>query len=170
MRDCIHACLGNVDRARLATFAVNEFPKFNAYTLNFPQTKSWFQTLLRCLWRLVWWYLAMLMCVMWHVVTSCKLYPSAFKFLTCCLWYKFLTSLLLKSGVGWPWTERCSGKPSSFVKMYLHHNVLCCIPEPTCHLPAVSKVLPAFRESPSGRLMRQDPVVHLSPNKQGHVS
>lgn len=42
--------------------------------------------------------------------------------------------------------------------------------EPTCHLPAVSKVLPAFRESPSGRLMRQDPVVHLSPNKQGHVS
>ncbi|KAB0342293.1 hypothetical protein FD754_019219 [Muntiacus muntjak] len=40
--------------------------------------------------------------------------------------------------------------------------------EPTCHLPAVSKVLPAFRESPSGRLMRQDPVVHLSPNKQGH--
>ncbi|KAM4853852.1 signal-induced proliferation-associated 1-like protein 1 isoform 2-T4 [Thomomys bottae] len=41
--------------------------------------------------------------------------------------------------------------------------------EPTCHLPAVSKVLPAFRESPSGRLMRQDPVVHLSPNKQGHA-
>ncbi|KAK2104417.1 Signal-induced proliferation-associated 1-like protein 1 [Saguinus oedipus] len=41
--------------------------------------------------------------------------------------------------------------------------------EPTCHLPAVSKVLPAFRESPSGRLMRQDPVVHLSPNKQGHI-
>ncbi|KAM5244845.1 signal-induced proliferation-associated 1-like protein 1 isoform 12-T48 [Hipposideros larvatus] len=40
--------------------------------------------------------------------------------------------------------------------------------EPMCHLPAVSKVLPAFRESPSGRLMRQDPVVHLSPNKQGH--
>ncbi|XP_036108485.1 signal-induced proliferation-associated 1-like protein 1 isoform X2 [Molossus molossus] len=40
--------------------------------------------------------------------------------------------------------------------------------EPTCHLPAVSKVLPAFRESPGGRLMRQDPVVHLSPNKQGH--
>ncbi|KAM5338668.1 signal-induced proliferation-associated 1-like protein 1 isoform 1-T10 [Glossophaga mutica] len=40
--------------------------------------------------------------------------------------------------------------------------------EPACHLPAVSKVLPAFRESPSGRLMRQDPVVHLSPNKQGH--
>ncbi|KAM9202381.1 signal-induced proliferation-associated 1-like protein 1 isoform 3-T3 [Dugong dugon] len=40
--------------------------------------------------------------------------------------------------------------------------------EPTCHLPAVSKVLPAFRESPSGRLIRQDPVVHLSPNKQGH--
>ncbi|XP_021102711.1 signal-induced proliferation-associated 1-like protein 1 isoform X7 [Heterocephalus glaber] len=40
--------------------------------------------------------------------------------------------------------------------------------EPTCHLPAVSKVLPAFRESPSGRLMRQDPVIHLSPNKQGH--
>ncbi|XP_008069046.1 signal-induced proliferation-associated 1-like protein 1 isoform X2 [Carlito syrichta] len=40
--------------------------------------------------------------------------------------------------------------------------------EPTCHLPAVSKVLPAFRESPSGRLMRQDPVVHLSPNRQGH--
>lgn len=40
--------------------------------------------------------------------------------------------------------------------------------EPTCHLPAVSKVLPAFRESPSGRLVRQDPVVHLSPNKQGH--
>ncbi|KAL0602085.1 Signal-induced proliferation-associated 1-like protein 1 [Plecturocebus cupreus] len=33
----------------------------------------------------------------------------------------------------------------------------------------VSKVLPAFRESPSGRLMRQDPVVHLSPNKQGHL-
>ncbi|XP_042548674.1 signal-induced proliferation-associated 1-like protein 1 isoform X1 [Dipodomys spectabilis] len=41
--------------------------------------------------------------------------------------------------------------------------------EPTCHLPAVSKVLPAFRESPSGRLIRQDPVVHLSPNKQGHA-
>ncbi|XP_074091923.1 signal-induced proliferation-associated 1-like protein 1 isoform X3 [Macrotis lagotis] len=40
--------------------------------------------------------------------------------------------------------------------------------EPTCHLPAVSKILPSFRESPSGRLMRQDPVVHLSPNKQGH--
>ncbi|XP_045144122.1 signal-induced proliferation-associated 1-like protein 1 [Echinops telfairi] len=40
--------------------------------------------------------------------------------------------------------------------------------EPTCHLPAVSKVLPAFRESPSGRLTRQDPVVHLSPNRQGH--
>ncbi|XP_042705310.2 signal-induced proliferation-associated 1-like protein 1 isoform X2 [Chrysemys picta bellii] len=40
--------------------------------------------------------------------------------------------------------------------------------EPTCHLPAVSKVLPSFRDSPSGRLMRQDPVVHLSPNKQGH--
>lgn len=40
--------------------------------------------------------------------------------------------------------------------------------EPTCHLPAVSKVLPAFRDSPSGRLIRQDPVVHLSPNKQGH--
>ncbi|XP_075387863.1 signal-induced proliferation-associated 1-like protein 1 isoform X2 [Tenrec ecaudatus] len=40
--------------------------------------------------------------------------------------------------------------------------------EPTCHLPAVSKVLPAFRESPGGRLTRQDPVVHLSPNKQGH--
>ncbi|KAM5274129.1 signal-induced proliferation-associated 1-like protein 1 isoform 6-T6 [Ctenodactylus gundi] len=40
--------------------------------------------------------------------------------------------------------------------------------EPTCHLPAVSKVLPTFRESPTGRLMRQDPVVHLSPNKQGH--
>ncbi|XP_061467176.1 signal-induced proliferation-associated 1-like protein 1 isoform X2 [Rhineura floridana] len=32
----------------------------------------------------------------------------------------------------------------------------------------VSKVLPSFRESPTGRLMRQDPVVHLSPNKQGH--
>jgi len=48
--------------------------------------------------------------------------------------------------------------------------VVCCIAEPTCHLPAVSKVLPSFRESPSGRLMRQDPVVHLSPNKQGHVS
>ncbi|XP_075783411.1 signal-induced proliferation-associated 1-like protein 1 isoform X1 [Pelodiscus sinensis] len=40
--------------------------------------------------------------------------------------------------------------------------------EPTCHLPAVSKVLPSFRDSPSGRLIRQDPVVHLSPNKQGH--
>ncbi|XP_003214567.2 signal-induced proliferation-associated 1-like protein 1 isoform X1 [Anolis carolinensis] len=40
--------------------------------------------------------------------------------------------------------------------------------EPTCHLPAMSKVLPSFRESPTGRLMRQDPVVHLSPNKQGH--
>ncbi|XP_039190130.1 signal-induced proliferation-associated 1-like protein 1 isoform X3 [Crotalus tigris] len=40
--------------------------------------------------------------------------------------------------------------------------------EATCHLPAVSKVLPSFRESPTGRLMRQDPVVHLSPNKQGH--
>ncbi|XP_054826669.1 signal-induced proliferation-associated 1-like protein 1 isoform X2 [Eublepharis macularius] len=40
--------------------------------------------------------------------------------------------------------------------------------EPTCHHPAVSKVLPSFRESPTGRLMRQDPVVHLSPNKQGH--
>ncbi|XP_078515598.1 signal-induced proliferation-associated 1-like protein 1 isoform X1 [Lissotriton helveticus] len=38
--------------------------------------------------------------------------------------------------------------------------------EPTCHLPAVSKVLPSFRESPTGRLMRQDPV-HLSPHKQG---
>lgn len=48
--------------------------------------------------------------------------------------------------------------------------IVCCIAEPTCHLPAVSKVLPSFRESPSGRLMRQDPVVHLSPNKQGHVS
>uniref|UniRef100_A0A8D0FZM8 Signal induced proliferation associated 1 like 1 n=1 Tax=Sphenodon punctatus TaxID=8508 RepID=A0A8D0FZM8_SPHPU len=40
--------------------------------------------------------------------------------------------------------------------------------EPTCHLPAMSKVLPSFRESPTGRLMRQDPVVYLSPNKQGH--
>ncbi|XP_042309451.1 signal-induced proliferation-associated 1-like protein 1 isoform X2 [Sceloporus undulatus] len=40
--------------------------------------------------------------------------------------------------------------------------------EPTCHLPAMSKVLPSFRESPTGRLMRQDPVVHLSPNRQGH--
>ncbi|XP_013921810.1 PREDICTED: signal-induced proliferation-associated 1-like protein 1 isoform X2 [Thamnophis sirtalis] len=40
--------------------------------------------------------------------------------------------------------------------------------EATCHLPAMSKVLPSFRESPTGRLMRQDPVVHLSPNKQGH--
>nr|XP_056706764.1 signal-induced proliferation-associated 1-like protein 1 isoform X3 [Euleptes europaea] len=40
--------------------------------------------------------------------------------------------------------------------------------EPACHLPAVSKVLPSFRESPTGRLMRQDPVVHLSPNKQSH--
>ncbi|XP_029454599.1 signal-induced proliferation-associated 1-like protein 1 isoform X1 [Rhinatrema bivittatum] len=38
--------------------------------------------------------------------------------------------------------------------------------EPTCHLPAVSKVLPSFRDSPSGRLIRQDPVVHLSPHKQ----
>lgn len=52
----------------------------------------------------------------------------------------------------------------------LQYIVVCCIAEPTCHLPAVSKVLPSFRESPSGRLMRQDPVVHLSPNKQGHVS
>lgn len=52
----------------------------------------------------------------------------------------------------------------------LWYIVVCCIAEPTCHLPAVSKVLPSFRESPSGRLMRQDPVVHLSPNKQGHVS
>ncbi|XP_069065058.1 signal-induced proliferation-associated 1-like protein 1 isoform X4 [Pleurodeles waltl] len=40
--------------------------------------------------------------------------------------------------------------------------------EPTCHLPAVSKVLPSFRESPTGRLMRQDPV-HLSPHKQGQT-
>ncbi|XP_026526890.1 signal-induced proliferation-associated 1-like protein 1 isoform X3 [Notechis scutatus] len=40
--------------------------------------------------------------------------------------------------------------------------------EATCHLPAMSKMLPSFRESPTGRLMRQDPVVHLSPNKQGH--
>nr|XP_033807111.1 signal-induced proliferation-associated 1-like protein 1 isoform X2 [Geotrypetes seraphini] len=38
--------------------------------------------------------------------------------------------------------------------------------EPTCHLPAVSKVLPSFRESPTGRLIRQEPVVHLSPHKQ----
>ncbi|XP_069494705.1 signal-induced proliferation-associated 1-like protein 1 isoform X4 [Ambystoma mexicanum] len=41
--------------------------------------------------------------------------------------------------------------------------------EPTCHLPAVSKVLPSFRESPTGRLIRQDPVVHLSPHKQGQT-
>lgn len=52
----------------------------------------------------------------------------------------------------------------------LQYIIVCCIAEPTCHLPAVSKVLPSFRESPGGRLMRQDPVVHLSPNKQGHVS
>ena len=57
-----------------------------------------------------------------------------------------------------------------FTAHTLQYVIVCCIAEPTCHLPAVSKVLPSFRESPSGRLMRQDPVVHLSPNKQGHVS
>ncbi|XP_038621413.1 LOW QUALITY PROTEIN: signal-induced proliferation-associated 1-like protein 1 [Tachyglossus aculeatus] len=40
--------------------------------------------------------------------------------------------------------------------------------EPTCHIPAVSKVLPSFRESPGGRLIRQGPVVHLPASKQGH--
>ncbi|KAM4690722.1 signal-induced proliferation-associated 1-like protein 1 isoform 2-T2 [Rhinophrynus dorsalis] len=39
--------------------------------------------------------------------------------------------------------------------------------EPTCHLPAVSKVHPSYRDSPTGRLIRQDPVLHLSPHKQG---
>ncbi|XP_053553744.1 signal-induced proliferation-associated 1-like protein 1 [Bombina bombina] len=41
--------------------------------------------------------------------------------------------------------------------------------EPTCHLPAVSKVHPSYRESPTGRLIRQDPVSHLSPHKQGQT-
>nr|DBA14314.1 TPA: hypothetical protein GDO54_005303 [Pyxicephalus adspersus] len=40
--------------------------------------------------------------------------------------------------------------------------------EPTCHLPAVSKVHPSYRDSPTGRLIRQDPV-HLSPHKQGQT-
>ncbi|XP_068110197.1 signal-induced proliferation-associated 1-like protein 1 isoform X2 [Hyperolius riggenbachi] len=39
--------------------------------------------------------------------------------------------------------------------------------EPTCHMPAVSKVHPSYRDSPTGRLIRQDPVLHLSPHKQG---
>ncbi|MEE6492768.1 hypothetical protein FKM82_016628 [Ascaphus truei] len=41
--------------------------------------------------------------------------------------------------------------------------------EPTCHLPAVSKVHPSYRESPTGRLIRQDPVLHLSPHKQAQT-
>ncbi|KAM8921602.1 signal-induced proliferation-associated 1-like protein 1 isoform 2-T2 [Pelodytes ibericus] len=41
--------------------------------------------------------------------------------------------------------------------------------EPTCHLPAVSKVHPSYRDSPTGRLIRQDPVLHLSPHKQGQA-
>ncbi|XP_063295785.1 signal-induced proliferation-associated 1-like protein 1 isoform X3 [Pelobates fuscus] len=41
--------------------------------------------------------------------------------------------------------------------------------EPTCHLPAVSKVHPSYRDSPTGRLIRQDPVLHLSPHKQGQT-
>uniref|UniRef100_F7C891 Signal induced proliferation associated 1 like 1 n=1 Tax=Ornithorhynchus anatinus TaxID=9258 RepID=F7C891_ORNAN len=40
--------------------------------------------------------------------------------------------------------------------------------EPTCHIPAVSKVLPSFRDSPGSRLIRQGPVVHLPASKQGH--
>lgn len=58
-----------------------------------------------------------------------------------------------------------------FVSLLNENTIIVCyITEATCHLPAMSKVLPSFRESPTGRLMRQDPVVHLSPNKQGHVS
>ncbi|KAE8587266.1 hypothetical protein XENTR_v10021912 [Xenopus tropicalis] len=41
--------------------------------------------------------------------------------------------------------------------------------EPTCHLPAVSKIHPSYRDSPTGRLIRQDPVLHLSPHKQGQT-
>ncbi|KAM4014515.1 signal-induced proliferation-associated 1-like protein 1 isoform 4-T4 [Anomaloglossus baeobatrachus] len=41
--------------------------------------------------------------------------------------------------------------------------------EPTCHMPAVSKVHPSYRDSPTGRLIRQDPVLHLSPHKQGQT-
>ncbi|XP_064421178.1 signal-induced proliferation-associated 1-like protein 1 isoform X2 [Latimeria chalumnae] len=41
--------------------------------------------------------------------------------------------------------------------------------EPMCHLPAVSKVLPSYRDSPPGRLLRQENVVHLSPNKHGQT-
>ncbi|XP_043929790.1 signal-induced proliferation-associated 1-like protein 1 [Protopterus annectens] len=41
--------------------------------------------------------------------------------------------------------------------------------EPSCHLPAVSKVLSGFRESPSGRLSKQETGIHLSPNKQGQT-
>ncbi|XP_069587555.1 signal-induced proliferation-associated 1-like protein 1 isoform X9 [Ranitomeya imitator] len=41
--------------------------------------------------------------------------------------------------------------------------------EPTCHMPAMSKVHPSYRDSPTGRLIRQDPVLHLSPHKQGQT-
>ncbi|KAM4663988.1 signal-induced proliferation-associated 1-like protein 1 isoform 2-T2 [Discoglossus pictus] len=41
--------------------------------------------------------------------------------------------------------------------------------EPTCHMPAISKVHPSYRDSPTGRLIRQDPVIHLSPHKQGQT-
>uniref|UniRef100_A0A8C5PU65 Signal induced proliferation associated 1 like 1 n=1 Tax=Leptobrachium leishanense TaxID=445787 RepID=A0A8C5PU65_9ANUR len=44
-----------------------------------------------------------------------------------------------------------------------------CVSEPTCHLPAVSKVHPSYRDSPTGRLIRQDPVLHLSPHKHGQT-
>ncbi|XP_020379834.2 signal-induced proliferation-associated 1-like protein 1 isoform X1 [Rhincodon typus] len=42
--------------------------------------------------------------------------------------------------------------------------------EPTWHIPSMSKVTSALRESPNGRLMRQDVVVgHISPNKHGQT-
>uniref|UniRef100_UPI00398E61E1 signal-induced proliferation-associated 1-like protein 1 isoform X3 n=1 Tax=Pristiophorus japonicus TaxID=55135 RepID=UPI00398E61E1 len=62
-----------------------------------------------------------------------------------------------------------SGKSTPIWQRSEESNMEKTTTEPTWHIPSVSKVTSALRDSPNGRLMRQEVVDHISPNKQGQT-
>ncbi|XP_072121770.1 signal-induced proliferation-associated 1-like protein 1 isoform X5 [Mobula birostris] len=60
-----------------------------------------------------------------------------------------------------------SGKSTPIWQKSEDGNIEKTTAEPTWHIPSVSKVTSALRDSPSGRLVRQEVVDHVSPVKHG---
>lgn len=171
---CIHACLGNVDQARLTTLCNQIVHKFNPYIWDAslpPQAENRFWKLCRIVHGL--WFGGTWLC---SCVWCDTLSPAATTHQPLSSWHAVYRVKLNKlpaeiAQVCWPvnWGRR--GKPSSFVSLCPHlfsacTVMSCAVFQSRPATSAVSKVLPTRRR---GRC-RQDPVVHLSPNKQGHVS